>query len=152
MPLDEFMFLLTAGTTIIAIGLLVAAAVLTNKYGNRVLITPVAFIIIMIAVGVFVCLKVNNGKMMVEAEFYDPVSSSSFEDGRYHTVTIDYENKNIKRTAWYGSQIINVTVKDQESNTKSSIVRTRRSWGTLYDEEIELQVSQDEYDNQIFKN
>lgn len=28
MPLDEFMFLLTAGTTIIAIGLLVAAAVL----------------------------------------------------------------------------------------------------------------------------
>lgn len=35
MPLDEFMFLLTAGTTIIAIGLLVAAAVLTNKYGNN---------------------------------------------------------------------------------------------------------------------
>lgn len=69
MPLDEFMFLLTAGTTIIAIGLLVAAAVLTNKYGNRVLITPVTFIVIMIAVGVFVCLKVNNGKMMVEAEF-----------------------------------------------------------------------------------
>lgn len=66
MPLDEFIFLLTAGTTIIAIGLLVAAAV---KYGNRVLITPVAFIVIMIAVGVFVCLKVNNGKMMVEAEF-----------------------------------------------------------------------------------
>lgn len=151
MPLDEFMFLLTAGTTIIAIGLLVAAAVLTNKYGNKVLITPVAFIVIMIAVGVFVCLKVNNGKMMVEAEFYDSVSSSFFEDGRYHTVTIDCENKNIKRTAWYGSQTINVTVKDQESNTKSSIVRTRRIWGALYDEEIELQVSQDEYDNQIFK-
>lgn len=35
MPLDEFMFLLTAGTTIIAIGLLAAAAVLTNKYGNN---------------------------------------------------------------------------------------------------------------------
>lgn len=152
MPLDEFMFLLTAGTTIIAIGLLVAAAVLTNKYGNRVLIIPVAFIVIMISVGVFVCLKVNNGKMMVEAEFYDSVSSSSFdEDGRYHTVTIDYENKNIKRTAWYGSQTINVKIKDQKSNTKSSIVRTRRSWGALYDEEIELQVSQDEYDNQIFK-
>lgn len=152
MPLDEFMFLLTAGTTIIAIGLLVAAAVLTNKYGNRVLIIPMAFIVIMIAVGVFVCLKVNNGKMRVEAEFYDSVSSSYFEDGRYHTVTIDYENKNIKRTAWYGIETINVTVKDQESNTKSSIVRTRRSWGALYDEEIELQVSQDEYDNQIFKN
>lgn len=89
MPLDEFMFLLTAGTTIIAIGLLVAAAVLTNKYGNRVLITPVAFIVIMIAVGVFVCLKVNNGKMTAEAEFYNSVSSSFFEDGRYHTVTID---------------------------------------------------------------
>ena len=143
MPLDEFMFLLTAGTTIIAIGLLVAAAVLTNKYGNRVLITPVAFIVIMIAVGVFVCLKVNNGKMTVEAEFYDSVSSSFFEDGRYHTVTIDYENKNIKRTTWYGSKTLNVTVKDQKSNTRSSIVN---------DEEIELQVSQDEYDNQIFKN
>lgn len=154
MPLDEFMFLLTAGTTIIAIGLLVAAAVLTNKYGNRVLITPVAFIVIMIAVGVFVCLKVNNGKMTVEAEFYNSVSSSFFEDGRYHTVTIDYENKNIKRTTWYGSQTLNVTVtvKDQKSNTRSSIVKTRRSWGALYDEEIELQVSQDEYDNQIFKN
>lgn len=152
MPLDEFMFLLTAGTTIIAIGLFVAAAVLTNKYGNRVLITPVAFIVIMIAVGVFVCLKVNNGKMTVEAEFYDSVSSSFFEDGRYHTVTIDYENKNIKRTAWYGSKTLNVTVKDQKSNTRSSIVKTRRSWGALYDEEIELQVSQDEYDNQIFKN
>lgn len=152
MPLDEFMFLLTAGTTIIAIGLLVAAAVLTNKYGNRVLITPVAFIVIMIAVGVFVCLKVNNGKMTVEAEFYDSVSSSFFEDRRYHTVMIDYENKNIKRTAWYGRQTLNVTVKDQKSNTRSSIVKTRRSWGALYDEEIELQVSQDEYDNQIFKN
>ena len=152
MPLDEFMFLLTAGTTIIAIGLLVAAAVLTNKYGNRVLITPVAFIVIMIAVGVFVCLKVNNGKMTVEAEFYDSVSSSFFEDRRYHTVTIDYENKNIKRTTWYGSKTLNVTVKDQKSNTRSSIVKTRRSWGALYDEEIELQVSQDEYDNQIFKN
>lgn len=81
MPLDEFMFLLTAGTTIIAIGLFVAAAVLTNKYGNRVLITPVAFIVIMIAVGVFVCLKVNNGKMMVEAEFYDSVSSSFLKTG-----------------------------------------------------------------------
>lgn len=113
MPLDEFMFLLTAGTTIIAIGLLVAAAVLTNKYGNRVLITPVAFIVIMIAVGVFVCLKVNNGKMTVEAEFYDSVSSSFFEDGRYHTVVIDYENKNIRRTAWYGSQTINVTYDNQ---------------------------------------
>lgn len=41
--------------------------------------------------------------------------------------------------------------KRQESNMKSSIVRTRRIWGALYDEEIELQVSQDEYDNQIFK-
>lgn len=79
MPLDEFMFLLTAGTTIIAIGLLVAAAVLTNKYGNRVLITPVTFIVIMIAVGVFVCLKVNNGKMMVEAESYNYVSDGEFE-------------------------------------------------------------------------
>jgi energy-coupling factor transporter transmembrane protein EcfT len=151
MPLDEFMFLLTAGTTIIAIGLLIAAAVLAKKYGNRVLITPVAFIVIMIAVGVFVCLKVNNGKMTVEAEFYDSVSSSFFEDGRYHTVTIDYENKNIKRKTWYGSQTLNVTVKEQKSNTSSSIVRTRRSWGALYNEEIELQVSQDEYDNQIFK-
>lgn len=66
-------------------------------------------------------------------------------------MTIDYENKNIKRTAWYGRQTLNVTVKDQKSNTRSSIVKTRRSWGALYDEEIELQVSQDEYDNQIFK-
>lgn len=60
-----------------------------KKYVNRVLITPVAFIVIMIAVGVFLCLKVNNGKMTVEAEFYNSVSSSFFEDGRYHTVTID---------------------------------------------------------------
>lgn len=66
-------------------------------------------------------------------------------------MTIDYENKNIKRTTWYGSQTLNVIVKAQKSNTRSSIVKTRRSWGALYDEEIELQVSQDEYDNQIFK-
>ena len=99
-------------------------------------------------------IEVNDYNTVIMRNDFLPYVISEFE--RYikaiEEIVIDYENKNIKRTTWYGSKTLNVTVKDQKSNTRSSIVKTRRSWGALYDEEIELQVSQDEYDNQIFKN
>lgn len=146
MPLREFIAILTIAVIIITLSLIF---VLIKKLGKKVLVVPIVAVAMLTAVCFVSSILVKNGKMTVSAEFYEPVSTSSFGNGRYISVTINNNNKNIKRTAWYGSQIINVSVKDT-SNAKSAVVSTRRSWGPLYNEQIELQVSQDEYDN-IFK-
>ena len=146
MPLREFIAILTIAVIIIALSLILA---LRKKLGKKVLIIPIAAAAMLIAVCFVSSILVKNGKMTVSAEFYEPVSISSFGNGRYISVTINNDSKNIKRTAWYRSQIVNVSVKDT-SDAKSAVVSTRRSWGPLYNEQIELQVSQDEYDN-IFK-
>ena len=146
MPLREFIAILTIAVIIIALSLILA---LRKKLGKKVLIIPIAAAAMLIAVCFVSSILVKNGKMTVSAEFYEPVSTSSFGNGRYISVTVNNDSKNIKRTAWYGSQIVNVSVKDT-SGAKSAVVSTRRSWGPLYNEQIELQVSQDEYDD-IFK-
>lgn len=146
MPLREFIAILTIAVIIITLSLILA---LRKKLGKKVLIIPIAAAAMLIAVCFLSSILVKNGKMTVSAEFYEPVSTSSFGNGRYISVTINNNSKNIKRTAWYGSQIIKVSVKDT-SDASSAVVSTRRSWRPLYNEQIELQVSQDEYDD-IFK-
>ena len=146
MPLREFIAILTIAVIIITLSLILA---LRKKLGKKILFVPIVAVVMLTAVCFVSSILVKNGKMTVSAEFYEPVSTSSFGNGRYISVTINNNSKNIKRTAWHGSQLINVSVKDT-SGAKSAIVSTRRSWGPLYNEQIELQVSQDEYDD-IFK-